>query len=135
MISSKMLDTIKYELEQVLPEIGERLGVFIKVGSGTYGVCGSLKLEVASISGTGEIESKERIAFKQLANSYGLTDTDLDKTFVQNGKTYTIVGLRPKAYKMPILAKSKFPAETVCRLLGKTMTSQTWKSSRLPESP
>ena len=76
----------------------------------------NLKIEFAEVGEGGVAESREA-----LAKFYGLSDDDLGRQFVFRGERLTIVGLKPKSPKFPILGRNgsgkvyKFPAESVKR--------------------
>ncbi len=97
-----------------------RLKIAVKGGSiGTTFV--NLRIEFAEVGEGGVAESKETADFKALARFYGLSADDLGRQFVFRGERLTIVGLKPKSPKFPILGRNgsgkvyKFPAESVKR--------------------
>ena len=112
--------TLRAEIQAALNTVAVRHQLSLKVGSCRFShTAATLKLEAAVINAkTGVVESREREDFKLHASRFGLTAADLDKVFDYAGRTFTISGLRPRAYSKPILATSqgltyKFSAVTV----------------------
>jgi len=77
------------------------------------------KLEVTNLSESGEVVDSTVEDFKKQARFYGLKVSDLGRTFVSQGRTFKVCGLKPSYRKYPVLAKSntgktfKFAADTV----------------------
>ncbi len=93
----------------------------------------NLRIEFAEVAANGIAESREAADFKALAKFHGLSADDFGKQFVSRGERFTIVGLKPKSHKFPILGQNrsgtiyKFPAESVKRGL-ETATAGTQPS-------
>ena len=122
-----LCDQIRTELNAALPAIAEKLGITLKTGNASYSREGTatFKLEAAVFSTAGEALSKEAVAFKQLATTYGLVAGDLGREFSTHQGTYIVTGAAPKSYKFPILCRNKadgkiykFPEKTVAMKLG-----------------
>lgn len=64
-----------------------------------------LKIEVATKATDGKVNSRMREDFTRYAGGYGFKPTDLDRRFVWEGKTYSIVGWRSSASKRPVVIK------------------------------
>lgn len=126
-MTPSICNQIRDELNKVLPDIGKKLGISLKMGNGSYThSTATLKVEAAVLTPDGEAQTKEAIAFKQFATSYGLKPTDLGREFSTMTGTYKIVGLATRSWKMPILATQngkmyKFPADVVTRKLYPTV--------------
>lgn len=120
--------------QQVTAEIVEILqtmlpdDVTVQRGNATYDTgYFNLKLKVSKVAEDGTVETPERRAFIDRIQWYegGLTADDIDAEFKQGGKTFTIVGLKTRARKRPILCKGSdgkqyvFPTAAVCRALGR----------------
>jgi hypothetical protein len=107
-------------MQAALTAIAPGLDVSIVVGNASFNnFSANFKVEVAEKSENGEVLD----SFKLHCNSFGLKETDLGKSFVTHGRTFTICGIAPRSWKRPIIAKSngqvyKFSAETVKLLLG-----------------
>lgn len=77
---------------------------------------------------------KPRVTFKEIGNdasefaryasSFGLRESDFGRTFVSNGSTYRITGVKPSAARRPIVARRSdgsvfnFPVAMVTAALG-----------------
>jgi len=95
------------KIQAALDTLSKELGCQIKVGGASFARDGSnctFKLECATVSADGTVETKEVTAFREMASSYGLSPDDLGKAFFNAGEKFTISGLKPKANKYPILA-------------------------------
>ena len=104
-IDSPALTMIRRALEPALRELGEKHGITIAVGRGSYGgETGTLKLELATLGENGEVESPAAKDFKAHAELFGLKATDLGRRFVSNGSEFVISGLKPRNRKYPIIA-------------------------------
>jgi len=110
------------KIQAALDTLSKELGCQIKVGGASFARDGSnctFKLECATVSADGTVETKEVTAFREMASSYGLSPDDLGKAFFNAGEKFTISGLKPKANKYPILAvrsdgaEFKFPVDMV----------------------
>lgn len=116
---------IREKAEAHLATLGDELGLQITIKNGKFDD-GQItyQIEFAELGENGIAETKEAGDFKAYAWRWDLQPEDLGRTFEHNGKTFTIIGAKPRATKMPILANDqagqgyKFPAETVKRLLG-----------------
>ena len=104
-IDSAALTLIRRALEPALKELGEKHGVTIAVGRGSYGgETGTLKLELATLGENGEVESPAAKEFKAYADIFGLKATDLGRRFVSKGNEFVISGLKPRNRTYPIIA-------------------------------
>ncbi len=116
---------IREAADKALAPMAEELGLQITVKSGTFdGGQITFKVEFAEINEGGIVKTKEATDFEHYAHRYGMTAEHLGATFESRGETFTIVGCKPRATKMPILAKNsagkgyKFNDADVCRMLG-----------------
>lgn len=104
-ITREGVKAIRNLLDYRLKEVGDDLGMQIKVGNCTYTPTSfTFKLEGAVASKDGTFETKERRDFKANAGFIGLRADDLDATFEARGKKYKIDGYKPRASKYPIMA-------------------------------
>lgn len=118
---------LRNEINQALALIGAQHGVVISLGSAKFTPSNAtFKLEVATKTQDGDVQTKEATAFKMLAKAYDLEPSDLGRTFVSNGRHFTITGLNPKRPKYPICATCKedgrsykFPEKNVKLLMGR----------------
>ena len=86
-------------IEENLAEIATKLGVRIRVGSGSFDSGQvTFKIECALIA-NGEVQSKEATDFKTYASRYGLKAEDLGREFTDfSGKRFKIVGCKPRSH-------------------------------------
>ena len=99
---------ISKDILAAIQEVAAKHGINIRTGNGSFRDNNfTLKLEMATISEGGEIQTKAMQDFKDVCRRYGLVEEDLGRTFKceSTGKTYTIVGAKPRSYKYPILCK------------------------------
>lgn len=108
LITRKLLKDIREPIESALKEVSEKFGIEIAMGRGMYGdEYGSIKLELSTISESGEVVTKEASAYKEYAGKWGdLSEFDPDwlfKEFDYAGKTMKLMGFRTKARKNNIM--------------------------------
>ena len=65
---------------------------------------GSFKIEISDIAEDGTVVSKIAEDYKIYAESYGMKKEWLGKEFKSRGKTFTLLGFKTRARKMPIVA-------------------------------
>jgi len=114
------MKSLHREIYDAIQEIAARRGIQLTVGRSTYTAeNATIKIEAAVKSGDGTAITREATAFRELAHLYGLQPSDLGRTFTLSGTEYTIVGLRTRATRAPILARTSdgklvgFPAEPI----------------------
>jgi hypothetical protein len=87
-----------------------------------------LRISVAGTDKAGKVVNLDSENFTRFSRRYGLPADALGKTIELNGDPCTIVGLRIKARKNPIIVKTAsgknyvVPAETVLKLLNREQT-------------
>jgi hypothetical protein len=110
-----------------MKEFCDEHGLSVKMERGTFSPeNATLKFSFAVKSPTGETQSRETLDFKRYASQYGLSPSDLNKTFSSySGDSFEVAGLRIRAYKRPILGRNVkngkmycFDAAQVLRGLG-----------------
>ena len=101
---------------KAIEEVASRFGVVCRFAGGTFDPTQyTAKLEMR-IEGT---DLRIVADFKELATIYGLDPSDLGKQFLDRGRPFTIIGLKPSSRRYPIVAEAesgkqyKFPAGTV----------------------
>ncbi len=110
---------IRDEIKKELQNVGEKLGVFIETGSGSFtptelGMRLNITLREGYDGKTGKQAQFERHAFM-----FGLKDSFFGRKFTFGGEIFTISGIKPKARKNPILATNSkgkefiFPVDIV----------------------
>jgi hypothetical protein len=96
---------INSELEAALKQVAEKYGLEVKLGNTRFtGDNFSTKVQVATVAEGGITMSKEATDFNRYKTILGI-NMDLGQEFQRSGKTFTIVGLKPRSKKYPILAK------------------------------
>jgi hypothetical protein len=105
-ITPKFLESLRAELAPLFKQVGDKHGVQITLGRGSYNPANAtFKLEVAAMSTDGVVQSKESEDFKQMARLYGLQPEDLNQPFYGGRGEYVLVGLNTKARTMPLLGE------------------------------
>ena len=96
---------INSELEAALKQVAEKYGLEVKLGNTRFtGDNFTTKVQVATVGEGGITMSKEATDFNRYKTILGI-NMDLGQEFQRSGKTFTIVGLKPRSKKYPILAK------------------------------
>ncbi len=96
---------INSELEAVIKQVAEKYGLEVKLGNTRFtGDNFTTKVQVATVAEGGITMSKEATDFNRYKTILGI-NMELGNEFERNGNTYTIVGLKPRSKKYPILAK------------------------------
>jgi len=98
---------LRERIDSALRPLAQEYGISITAGNASFSAENvRLKLELAVIGENG-VESAQVVEFRKYAPLLGLKAEDLGKTFLFNGKPYTIVGAKLSSRKYPILAKNK----------------------------
>jgi len=96
---------INSELEAALKQVAEKYGLEVKLGNTRFtGDNFTTKVQVATVGEGGITMSKEATDFNRYKTILGI-NMELGQEFQRSGKTFTIVGLKPRSKKYPILAK------------------------------
>lgn len=125
-LDRQTVKTLQEEMLQAMKAVAERHGLTVTNKGGRFTTTSStMKFEVATRSSTGEVNSREREAFKAFAPMHGLAVTDLDRVFRSQDKAYKICGLKTGRSAYPVLATRvdtgttyKFSASRVRALLA-----------------
>lgn len=148
-IDRKFLKTFNADAMKALERVAAEHGVRITQAPGRFARDGSnatIKFELAAITTSGEVLSKDAQAFKTHAERYGLSPDDLGGTFTHQGEQFRIVGLRTRRPKFPISAERvsdgrgfKFPenvlrnAEITRKGVGRRAAIAAQKGELTPE--
>lgn len=103
-ITRQEVKTLRSYLQEAIDGLGVGDTTFT-VGSASFDPIagnGHFKVDFASITSEGVVETPERIDFIRFASNYGLTPDNIDDTFVTNGTQYRITGLKTRRKKFPI---------------------------------
>jgi hypothetical protein len=121
------LKLIRNQLEPLLTNLGNQLGVSLKLGNARFNPnMATFKLEVATIGANGTATRKEAEDYKALHSLYDLPADGLDKVVTISGNTYVILGLKPRRQRFPVLVRKQstgkeyvMPADSVKTALAK----------------
>ncbi len=107
-ITKPFLRDARVEMMVALREFGERHGLVVTVGNASFipGVGGSatFKVELATKTADGVVNTKEMIAFQQHATLFGLKPEHLGTQFTWQSSRFQLAGLAPRSAKYPLLA-------------------------------
>lgn len=96
-------EEIRNEIMKALQPIADNLGVAFSIGkigySDTY--C-KVPLTISIVGESGEVQTPEAEAFKQVAHLYDLKPENLFAKFKMGGVEYEIIGLNTRSGKYPI---------------------------------
>ena len=108
------LKALRSELDDALNKVLAKHGLSAELGNIRFGNT-DFRTQLTVNVGNGEDAATNE--FKKYAIRFGLTGNEFGKTFTDSkGTKFTIVGIKPKSHKYPILAKNargttyKFPA-------------------------
>lgn len=107
-------------VEAALRPLADELGVVFAAKGGSFtGGQFTMKLEAATVSADGAVNSRESEMFARYAETYGLKPDALGKTFRGGAKVFTVCGLNPRAHANPVIAtdsesrRYKFPVASL----------------------
>jgi hypothetical protein len=110
------------DIEAAVQAVADKHGVSIKRGNASFSESTiTLKVEVSTIGDDGTVNTKEAEAFTKEARWFDIDPAALGRVFDVRGKSYTIVGFKPRSRKYPILGRDnqggvyKFPADLIAR--------------------
>jgi len=119
----KEFEGFREEVREALKEVAEKYNFNIEAGKIKYtDISFDMSLSVTEKEVDGK--SYEVLEFEKYCNMYGLKSSDYGKKFTSNGKIFTLSGFKPRATKLPVIAKDekgqgyKFTVETVKRLMA-----------------
>jgi len=121
------LDLLRTEMDAALKAIGDKYGITMDTGNIRYDVDRtnfntSIKVRLGD-GGVADVAANNRREWDKYAPRFGLKSTDFGKTFVSNGQTFTLSGVKPRGKKYNVLAKNpagkcyKFSGQRVAGLL------------------
>jgi hypothetical protein len=121
-LDRKIVNNITDDMTVAVQDVAKKHGVVIKFKSGTFSLTNAtVKFTVDVIDAEkGVANSQERKDYQRLAAFHGLSPDWLDQAFTVSGAVYTVIGLRPRSYKFPVIVRRisngklfKFPISTV----------------------
>ncbi len=123
--NKECLRALRPRIEEALEALGQEFNIQLSLGSATYrGSNATFKLELAEKTAGGEVQTKEMADFKAYAWMYGLKPEHLHETITYAGNEYTIVGLKQRSPKYPLLGRAedgktyKLPIQAARSLTG-----------------
>jgi hypothetical protein len=119
------LRQIRKEIDEVLAVVAANHGISIEGGNITYQSDKFTIKLTATINKPGAVTGAAAADFERYCGIYGLVPSDLGRSFMSNGNTYKLVGLKMKNRKYPFIGERsdgkrfKFSPDQVRRFLGK----------------
>lgn len=114
--------SLTIEIEAALQSVADAHGVSIKRGSASFDQSTiKLSIQIATIDDSGMVSTREAMKFPTFCKMFNLDPEDLGKTFHDQGRLFTVTGLKPGNPKFPVMVKRddgreyKYPASTVVR--------------------
>jgi len=99
------LKTLRSAMESALEQVTKQYGVKFRVGSARFSPdAATFKVEVATVSTDGVVNTKKVAEFKHCCHQYGLKEEHLGVYITYNGMQYKISGLFLSSWRYPILA-------------------------------
>lgn len=106
-------------VDAALRIIGQEHGITLKRGRATFTIDNCVMKITAAIERNGVVQTPDAKAYLSQYFLYDLPSDGLGKTFTYLGYAYTIIGLRPRSRRYPVITTrsdgrvTKFPAATV----------------------
>lgn len=100
------LQFVREEIDAALLEVSLRLGITLKTGNISFQAktC-KITVNAACRGQDGEAVSPHAAPFKVLATEFGFKMSDLNRQFTFQGDRYQLIGLRPRAHRMPMVCQ------------------------------
>jgi hypothetical protein len=125
-IDRRKLEAIANDIHMAIEQVGLKHGVVLRRGRGKFsnGPTGSLVIDIAARSADGTVMTRERKEYLDWGRMYDLKPEWLDRSFIDHGTAYTIVGLDGKRRKYPVVCQSgrdrtfNFAAAAVVAAMG-----------------
>ncbi|NTF18262.1 hypothetical protein G6L37_07565 [Agrobacterium rubi] len=96
-LNQQTLTSIRIDVEKALKEIGDRHGIDLNFGHGSFtpsGLTGKLQIKMAARNDSSE-KSGQQIEFEALAPRYGLTADDYGREFSHGRRRFKLIGINP----------------------------------------
>lgn len=106
-ITRAALKKFTADAEKALEAVAKKHGVQVSYKSARFtSANATMKFEIATIGKDGTAKTQEATDFERYAEQLGFNPSDLGSTFSWQGKTYMIVGLKPRSRKAPVVVES-----------------------------
>lgn len=129
-LTQALCETLLIDIDATLKALGEAHGVKLAIGTLTYSEeRATARLTILPLGGNPN--AVHAVGFERWAAVYGLKSADLGLDVDIHGKAYTILGLKPRATKRPMVLRRAdgeiyaFPVETVREALGRPPMTAT----------
>ena len=103
------------DFKSAVADLEKKYGVTMKIGSISYSD-NAFSTKLSVVNGTSATDA-ERNEFEQnvyAVSIYGLTVKDYGREFASPRGTFTLVGVKPRAQKNPLIIRSKDGKQYVC---------------------
>ena len=112
-INRDVLTALRIDLDAAIAAVAAKHGVSMKTGSARFSsAAATMKVEIATISATGEVISKTLAALRANYKWLGLTEAQMNATIHIAGRRYKLAGYNSRRYAKPF--------EITCLDNGKT---------------
>ena len=105
-ITRKDVKKLRVEMDEALQAVGEKYGLKLETGNISYNDCGFRAKVTASIIDEDGVDKAAKREWDLYAGQFGLKSEWFGKEFNSQGRTFTVVGIKPRARKMPVVAKN-----------------------------
>lgn len=110
----EQVEQMRAEVEAALAKIGKKHGSVFVLGNITFTGGNAWRAKVESVPTksepgfTGKDPNLIKLENDMVRHGYkfNLSEKDLGTKFVAHGTTYTVIGLKPRSYKYPVIATS-----------------------------
>lgn len=104
-ITTTTLKTLRAEIDAALATVGQKHGLVLHARNATFNATtATFKLEVATVTDSGLVVTKEAADFKSHAFLVGLKADQLGAEFHYSGRGWTVSGMKPRS-KQSILCR------------------------------
>jgi hypothetical protein len=110
-LNNENLDVIRNVVSRKLAEAGEELGVALEIGGVSYNSMeATTRLSIKAVGvdvkdGESIQEASARSEFVFYSAGFGLKEEHFGKPVTVDGRTFRIVGIKPKSRKYPVLGE------------------------------
>ncbi len=134
MLTREQVRDLRTALLEEFEKVSINVGFKLSLGSYSFGGnIATFKLECAALNDDGEAETKQEADFRLCSERFGVPANALGKFFTFRGRSYKIVGMKPRSYKRPFLATDaldktfKFPPEIIKQVLAESQSNKKGK--------
>lgn len=104
------LNTIRTDLNAALAVVAAKHGITLDFKNISYSD-NSFRTTLHGSSSESAVDNNKS-EFERYAARFGINVTAFNETFINRGDTFTIVGIKPRSHKYPILAKQRSNGKT-----------------------